>query len=180
MDLLDRIDTASITEEDLRQLEASQPVRPTRWFDYIPDDYWGGQGRAVWQAFPPAIPFSIIDNRIIDLAIKFPRQPDTSLLTGYRRLEDIVRTRTGLDEHGHKLFSQAFLGEKAKLFWVNVSPGEQRGRAELFTGAYMSYRNPRAHREPEESAEGHLVEFLLLNHLYLLEARAKGRETSQG
>ncbi len=40
---------------------------------------------------------------------------------------------------------------------------------ELFTGAYLAYRNRRAHRESNDSAESLLAEFLLLNHLYRLE-----------
>jgi hypothetical protein len=46
----------------------------------------------------------------------------------------------------------------------------------LFTGAYLSHRNRRAHQELSEYASDSLVEFLLLNHLYRLESESvKGR-----
>jgi hypothetical protein len=43
---------------------------------------------------------------------------------------------------------------------------------QLFTGTFAAHRNPRAHREPKERAAIALREFLLLNHLYILEAQA--------
>jgi hypothetical protein len=106
---------------------------------------------------------------MFDLAIRFWEGPDDRLMMGYRRLEDIVRKRTAIDEHGVKLFSQAFSGPKAKLGWKDLDESEQAGRVHLFTGTYLAYRNPRAHRELEEYANDQLNEFLLLNHLYLLE-----------
>lgn len=101
--------------------------------------------------------------------------PDESLLRAYRRLEDIARKRTGLDEHGVKLFSQAFVGPAAKLGWRDIDAGEQVGRGNLFTAAFMAYRNRRAHRELEDDLYGQLGEFLLLNHLYVLEKSSRER-----
>ena len=46
------------------------------------------------------VPFAIVDGRLVDLALSFWEEPDHRLVTGYRRLEDIVRERTGLQEHG--------------------------------------------------------------------------------
>jgi hypothetical protein len=54
-----------------------------------------------------------------------------------------------------------------------LDEGEQGGRVNLFTGTYLAYRNPRAHRELEEYANDQLNEFLLLNHLYLLEKESR-------
>jgi hypothetical protein len=90
-------------------------------------------------------------------------------MAGYRRLEDIVRHRTSIDEHGTKLFSQAFAPKDGKLSWRRISESERVGRMSLFTGAYLAYRNRRAHRESRDNRQKLLVEFLLLNHLYLLE-----------
>jgi hypothetical protein len=103
------------------------------------------------------------------LAISFWDGPDDKLLTGYRRLEDIVRKRTGIDEHGVNLFSQSFVIDAAKLGWKDIDNSEQKGRGLLFTAAYMAYRNRRAHQELNEYAHHQLAEFLLLNHLYILE-----------
>lgn len=169
-DVVDRLDSSSLTTADIENLDAAAPIRPTRWHDYVFEEHWErARSGTLWLEFPPLVPFAIIDSRIIDLAISFWESPDQKLLTGYRRLEDIVRKRTGINEHGAKLFSQAFLGSTAKLSWAGVDAGEQTGRASLFTGAFMAYRNPRAHREVESEANSQLTEFLLLNHLYCLE-----------
>ena len=90
-------------------------------------------------------------------------------MLGYRRLEDIVRKRTGLDQHGAKLFSQAFNPTGGALTWNAVDDGERAGRMQLFTGTYSAQRNRRAHVEMGSHAEELLTEFLLLNHLYRLE-----------
>lgn len=171
--IINRIDMSSLTIEDLENLEISQPIRPTRWYNYVYNEHGDKQELGVlWKHFPLVIPFAIIDSRITDLALSFLERPDESLLTGYRRLEDIVRERTGIDEHGTKLFSQAFNGDKAKLIWDGLGASEKNGRASLFTAAYMAFRNPRAHRELRDQAESYVMEFLLLNSLYILEEQA--------
>jgi hypothetical protein len=181
-DVIERLDTSSLTQRDIDTLNAAHPVRPTRWCDYVFEEDWTRKkSGALWREFHPVIPLGIIDSRIIDLAISFWDDPDDSLLTGYRRLEDVVRKRTGIDEHGVKLFSQVFVVDGAKLGWKDLEGGEQRGRGLLFTAAYMAYRNPRAHRELENQANDQLAEFLLLNHLYILEKESSedsDRETS--
>ncbi len=169
-DIIERLDMSALTVADIAKIDSDRPVRPSRWHDYIFEQHFEKENSGkLWQEFKPIIPFAIIDNRIFDLAIRFWNGPDDCLLTGYRRLEDIVRERTGLDEHGAKLFSQAFQVTAAKLIWKDLDSGEQDGRASLFTAAYKAYRNPRAHRELERHSNEQLAEFLLLNHLYLLE-----------
>jgi hypothetical protein len=105
------------------------------------------------------MPFAIIDSRIADLAISFWNDLDDRLLKAYRRLEDIVRKRAGVQEHGTKLFSQAFIGNNAKLTWQNIDETEKVGRGTLFTAAYMAHRNPRAHRELKSYQDAQLSEF---------------------
>jgi hypothetical protein len=169
-EVIERLDTSSLTKADLDAIDAAKPVRPRCWYDYIlersSEKYRNGR---LWENFPLVIPFAIIDARIIDLAISFWEGPDDRLLTGYRRLEDIVRKRTAIDEHGTKLFAQAFDPNTGKLTWKDAGEGERGGRMQLFKGAYLAYRNRRAHRESNDRAEKLLTEFLLLNHLYLLE-----------
>ena len=116
-----------------------------------------------WRDFPPVIPYGIIDSRIADLALGFWQNPDDRILTAYKRLEDIIRTRTGLKGHGTKLFSKAFSGETAQLYWKDIDDGEKTGRANLFTGAFMAHRNPLAHRETKNYPDQQLTESLLLN-----------------
>ncbi len=121
------------------------------------------------------LPFSIIDTRISDLAISFWEAPGDRILDGYKRLEDLIRDRCDIQEHGSKLFSKAFMGEQAILCWPNINGGEQVGRAHLFMGAYGAYRNRRAHTEFKESPENQLSEFLVLNQLFRLEREANIR-----
>jgi len=172
-DLIERVDMSALTEKDLESIAFSRPVGPTRWHDYILDERWDRDDVArLWQEFEPLIPFALVDSRITDLALRFFQFPDSCLVTGYRRLEDIVRSRTGVRGQGAKLFSQAFLGEAPKLVWKELDPGEQAARGSLFTNAYGAYRNPRAHRESAHDSQSQALEFLLLNHLYVLEKTA--------
>jgi len=177
-DLIERLDDSALTVGDVERINTTRPVRPRRWHDYILDDdrYSTSRGR-VWREFRPVIPYAIIDDRLIDLVLAFWDDPDAKLVTGYRRLEDLVRERTGLSGHGAQLLSAAFLGEKSTLAWDGVSESEQRGRGNLFTGAFMAHRNPRAHQELKADAEAQLRELLLLNHLYVLEREATSRST---
>jgi hypothetical protein len=171
--LIKRIDESALRVTDLAIIERSKPVRPTRWHSYVHEhDYERAHDGTLWQDFPPVVPFAIIDSRIMDLALSFWNDPDNKLLNAYRRLEDIVRNRTQIQEHGTKLFSQAFTGENPKLTWLDVDKTEIIGRANLFTGAYMAHRNPRSHRVLASYRDAQLSEFLLLNHLFRLEREA--------
>jgi hypothetical protein len=174
--LINRLDRSALTVADVEQITTGKAVTPSRWYDYIRDHHreQGGNG-ALWREFPPVIPFSIIDSRIVDLARSFWNDPDGNLLSGYRRLEDLVRTRTRIVESSAKLFSRVFTGKDALLTWDVSEESEKIGRVNLFTGTYMAYRNPRAHREKPKSEL--LAEFLLLNQLYLLEREAVNVES---
>lgn len=171
--IIDRLDASGLTEKDLEIIEKTEKVRPIRIYAYIHDATGPAKSLgSYWNRFPPVLPFAIIDKRIADLALRFSEEPNDALLQGFRRLEDTVRQRTESQEYGAKLFSQAFQGDGAKLTWQGVQPSEIVGRVNLFTGAYMTHRNPRAHREMLEGMTTLLSEFLLLNHLFLLEANA--------
>jgi len=173
--LIERLDDSALTVSDVELINTARPVRPRRWHDYILDDDQRSTRRGrVWREFRPVIPYAIIDDRLTDLVLAFWDDPDAKLVTGYRRLEDLVRERTGLCGHGTQLLSAAFLGDKSALSW-EVSENEQRGRGNLFTGAFMAHRNPRAHQELRADAEAQLRELLLLNHLYVLEREATHR-----
>lgn len=169
-ELIERLDMSSLTNADLEAIDTARPRRPSRWRDYILDDYHKRErNEMLWDGFPPVIPFAIIDVRITDLAISFWEGPDDRLLTGYRRLEDILRQRTAIEEHGTKLIAQVFAPNGGKLTWKDATEAERAGRMQLFAGAYLAYRNRRAHRESKDRAEELLTEFLLLNHLYKIE-----------
>lgn len=191
-EVVERLGASALTHADLDHIEACAPVRPTRWYDYIYAIYEGKQREAyVWSQFHPVMPFGILDPRLADLALDFHEAPDRVLMDAFRRLEERIRARTGLAEHGAKLFSQAFAGDDSRLVW-NMRPnargakpepiekGEQAGRAQLFTGTYQAFRNPRAHRTLDHSAAEALSEFLILNKLFRFEAEAEERPASEG
>jgi hypothetical protein len=173
-ELMERLDASGLTKKDIDGIEAARPVRPSRWYDYVLDRHSDQEdaGR-VWWDFDPVIPLGLVDPRLVDLAMNFRERPGDCLRNGYCRLEDIVRSRTGLQEHGQRLFSQAF-GPGGKLEWAGAVDGEHTGRMQLFVATYMAYRNPRAHRETPDAGDMY-GEFLLLNHLYGLEALAVAR-----
>lgn len=176
--LLDKIDYSALTKSDLESVESMSPVHPTRWHDYVfHDDFKRASEGTLWrEQFPAVMPFALIDARIMDLALDFWNSPDNGLLVGYRRLEDIVRERTAIKQHGIKLFSQAFNPGEGALTWENIDDGERAGRMQLFTGTYGAHRNRRAHRELRTHSGDLLAEFLLLNHLYCLERDAVERK----
>lgn len=176
-EVIERLDMSALTKADLDAIKEAKPVWPRRWYDYVIEGRRKTQ-ESPWRNFPLVIPFAVIDNRITDLALTFWENPDDRLLTGYRRLEDIVRERSGIDEHGAKLFSKALNPDDGKLTWKNVSDSERVGRMNLFTGAYMAYRNRRAHRESKDLSDELLKEFLLLNHLFSLEKESTEASTT--
>lgn len=169
-EIFTRLDLGVLTDKDLKVIEITSLIQPRRWYDYVYDIRGASQNdRDARKNFRPIMPWSIIDDRIIDLANDFFRAPSDSLLRGFRRLEDCVRSRTDLEENGVKLFSQAFATDESVLQWEVQDSSEQKGRAQLFVGAFMAYRNPHAHRETIEESGTLLLEFLLLNHLFVLE-----------
>jgi hypothetical protein len=167
-----RLDRSALTSRDLELCNTGPVVRPSRWGDdYIEArDFDRAHHGKLWRQFPAVLPYSVIDPRLADLARDFWDRPDHCLTIGYRRLEDSVRTRSGLTDHGQKLFHAAFEPAKGKLAWPTPHRAERVGRRELFTGVFGAYRNPRQHREHPQSDA--LAEFLLLNHLFRLEAEA--------
>ena len=178
-EIIQRVDSSALTAIDLKAIDSSRPLRPRRWNDYVFENHWDWkEDGTLWREFPYVIPFAIIDKRLIDLAVSFWDGPDDRLLTGYRRLEDIVRSRTNIPEHGSKLFAQAFGTSGGRLTWPDIDGAEHAGRLSLFTGTYMAYRNRRAHRETQDDASNLLGELMLLNELYRLESLSVERPGS--
>jgi uncharacterized protein (TIGR02391 family) len=174
------IDGSCLLDKDLKQIEASRPIRPQRWHDYVYEI--DGSSLCVDEKlqaeFPTVLSFGLVDSRLVDLALLFEDNVDHAIFTAYKRLEDCVREKTGLhSENGQKLFSKAFQIENSKLYWKNIDPPEQNGRASLFIGAYMAFRNRRAHRESTTELRKAVQEFLLINILFSLESESVERPT---
>jgi len=178
---IDRLDRSALTQSDIENIASARRIRPTRWYDYILERHYEDyDGKTLWWAFEPIIPFAVVDDRIIDLALTFWENPDDKLLTGYRRLEDTIRARTGVEEFGRKLFSTVFNGKEPLLEWSYIDDSEASGRTNLFVGAFGAHRNPRAHKELKSDPVEQLSEFLVLNHLFRLlkESRRSERVVS--
>lgn len=177
--VLAKLNAGGMDQATIEKILKVQPVRPTKFYDYIQDRH-DREGQYLKHLYPVRIPLSLIDQRIMDLAINFLADPDIALLNGYRRLEDRIRKRTGLKEvSGSKLFAKAFNGNEPAMYWEEIDSGEATGRANLFTAIYMSYRNRRAHKESNTSLAEDVREFLMLNELYVLESTSIDREIFQ-
>ncbi|MBJ9954877.1 MULTISPECIES: TIGR02391 family protein [unclassified Acinetobacter] len=173
--IMNKLNSSTLSDEDIDLIFKQRIIRPIRLHDYIyPFSNEVSTTFNLKRYYPLELPYSIIDDRIFDLALLFKNDPDSALIKAYKRLEDIVRTRTGLNEHSSKLFSQAFAAPNAPLTWDLPDKSEIIGRANLFIGAYQAFRNARTHREkPQENLVHQYREFLLINELYLLETEAK-------
>lgn len=179
-EVMERLTYGALLSSDIEAIQTSRPIRPNRFSDYILFD---SDRRKIYSEqnlnflFPPIVPFSIIDTRILDLALSLEECPDASLFSAYRRLEGLVRNKS--DElngmSGAKLFAKAFQSDSSVLRWSDADKSESEGRAALFIGAYKAYRNTRAHHEQNTAPESAVREFLLLNELFLLESEAKNR-----
>lgn len=182
-DLMIRLERSELTRSDIALIEKA-PKRPEAvWREHVSESDEVRQFENTlwkWCSSSPPMPFPLIDPRLFDLARDFFRSPDECLLRGYRRLEDALRNRTLVDDHGAGLFSSVFLPEHSPLTWKGCSATECKGRAQLFASAYMAFRNPRAHRELEPDLDAALCEFLLLNQLFRLEAEAVDRTGADG
>lgn len=171
--IINKLNHSSLSDVDIDSLFSQEIIRPIRLHNYIyPFRTEVSEVYNPKRFYPLELPYSIIDDRIFDLALLFKSDPDSALIKAYKRLEDIIRTRTGLNEHSTKLFAQVFQGENALLTWKVPDSAEIKGRVNLFTGTYMAFRNARAHREKDENVIHQYREFLLINELYLLEQEA--------
>ena len=169
--IFERISSSSLTIKDLEYINNIDQVRPARWYDsaYLDKE----REYNVFSEFPLTIPMALLDTRLIELASDFNENPDNAIMGAYRKLESIVRDRTGLhNESSVKLFAKAFQGDDSILCWKNLDSGECRGRASLFSSVFMAYRNNRAHQEPRHNLGDDIREFMLINQLFILESAA--------
>jgi hypothetical protein len=173
-EFMHRLAQSALLKIDIDLLFKASPVRPQRWYDYVNDQGMSltkQDGRLV-RFYSPCLPYAVIDERIIDLAVQFPDNEDASIICAYRRLEDLLRRRTGIAGEGTRLFSKVFIAENAPLSWDVPDLAESKGRGTLFNAIYMAFRNARAHREIKQSTDSAVREFLLVNELFRLEAES--------
>ena len=169
--IFEHISSSSLTVKDLEYINSIEKVRPARWYDsaYL----YKERNHNVFSEFPLTLPMALLDTRLIELALEFETNPDNAIISGYRKIESIVRERTGLNnESSTKLFAKAFQGNDPVLYWKNLDSGESKGRASLFANVFMAYRNNRAHQEPKHNLSDDIREFMLINQLFILESEA--------
>jgi len=105
----------------------------------------------------PRYAYALLDPRLIELRARLETDADGRLNRGYRRLEDMCASDRTEAARRQALFRR-FEGAAPPLVWDVPDASEGTGRALLFKGVYMAYRNPRAHREMARGQ--HLAEFL--------------------
>lgn len=175
-DLLVRLDENRLSVADIEFVVRAKALRPTGIWDYRDEGLKsrGSPQAAIRSQFKPSVPWSLIDERIVDLALVLQRDPDKAVFEAFRRLESTVAKRAGLPigTAGKDVFRKAFRGSGACLMWKGLPAGEVEGRAQLFEAAFLAYRNPLAHREEVRRAERAYREFYLVNELFLLEREA--------
>jgi len=178
-----RIQGSCLLKSDLEKISSLEPVCSSKIDQYISPyfSFLDGIKKIIKYNHPLVIPLGIIDERIMDLALQFHENPDNAIISAYRRLEDSIRQRTGISREivGTKLFAQVFRAQKPLLSWEDITSGEQKGRASLFDGVYMSFRNRRGHRELQLKIEEEIREFLLINELFILESQAISNSENQ-
>ncbi|MFK4002282.1 TIGR02391 family protein [Psychrobacter namhaensis] len=169
--IFESVSNSSLTVKDIEYINSIKPVRPARWYDsaYIHQE----RERSIFSEFPLTIPMALLDPRLIELALDFNRNPDSAIMGAYRKLESIVRERTGLhNESSTRLLKKAFQVNDSILHWGDLDSGESIGRASLFSNVFMAYRNNRAHQEPRHNLSDDIREFMLINQLFVLESEA--------
>jgi len=169
--IFERISNSSLTVKDLEYINSIKPVRPSKWYDsaYL----YKERECNIFKEFPLTIPMALLDTRLIELALSFNENPDNAIMSAYRKLESIVRERTGLhNESSTRLLKKAFQVNDSILHGVDLDSGESIGRASLFSNIFMAYRNNRAHQEPRHNLNDDIREFMLINQLFILESEA--------
>jgi hypothetical protein len=174
--LLSRLNGNRLTQTDLTFIAGAEVVRPIRTHEYMHNglSHQGKPDDQMRKQFAPAVPWFVLDDRLADLAVILPRDPDKAVFEAFRRLESQVKKRCDLPlgVAGVDVFKKLFRGSGALLTWNGASAGELEGRAQMFEAAFMAYRNPRAHREKVGGVARAYREFYVVNELFLLEAEA--------
>lgn len=181
-EIIKRIDESCLLNSDIEYIQNRKsnftPLLRSKLGNWLlSENYYDDTHiQEIKEIFPTTIAFSLIDERIMDLALNYKNNPDESIGTGYKRLEELVRKRTGLKEIGIKLFNKAFVEKDCKLTWDNPDDShvnENQGKALFFKSIFMAYRNPRMHKEIELDDADLLREFMLMNQLFVLEGESK-------
>jgi uncharacterized protein (TIGR02391 family) len=102
-----------------------------------------------------------LDKEIVEKCIHKEDVEDV-VTSGFRVLEERIRTRIGVDasHHGVDLVDEAFNQTNGRLVFGETS-SEQLGLHLLFRGSFLLFRNPPSHRFIEEYTEFKFSKLLL-------------------
>ena len=82
---------------------------------------------------------------------------------------DLIRSRTGLDLDGSNLVGEAFSLEKARLVLSELDSesgrNDQKGFMQIFSGAYLGIRNPKAHSLAHDLDQTKAAQYLVFASL---------------
>ena len=144
-------------------------------YEYISNlDYMLDKPLKTDNYYPSELPLALIDARIVDLALKFNSDADSSIMKAYTRLEDIIRKKIDSQKFSSSLMEEAFCSDLKKnrlsaFKWEVENEEASTAIGRLFANTFKAYRNQRAHSEVNKSFKQLQREFLLINELYLLE-----------
>lgn len=169
--VIDRLNKSSLSERDVDFFRTNSGAT-YGWHEYIYNSrHRMDKPESTWATFPKSIPYALIDVRIFDLVNEYNSNPDACLVSGFRRLEEILKKRTNTNLIGTKLCDAAFKGDQPALSW-KTSKTETASRTEFFRSAFAMYRNRRAHNELKFDESLQLNELITMNLLFLMEGEA--------
>jgi hypothetical protein len=163
-----RVNAALIRMKDLVYLNKLKACKPLSYDRFVSLNQMNAAfEHQVWSKLKEPIPYALFDTRIADLVQEYREKPNDALLTGYKRLENILQAKFITKSFGLNLIKE-IMDKKNSIWTPGISEGVQKGRSLLFQGCFSSFRNELAHNEFVHVEYG-LSEFLLLNLLFLYE-----------
>jgi len=171
--IMTKVNHSSLSDANIKMFLTTKVVRPTNLYEHIYAIYKTTEYQIKNDRYyPTQLPFHLIDERILDLALKFNDDPNRSIFNAFIRLENIVQKRVNSDKHSSALFEYAFCSENSPLICKSEDKKASQATARLFPNIYKAFRNEHAHNEVSKSPQTSIREFLLINELYLLEREA--------
>ncbi|MGE8550999.1 MAG: TIGR02391 family protein, partial [Acinetobacter calcoaceticus] len=86
--ILRKANNSTLNDSEIGLLFKQEIIRPIRLHDYIyPFTKEVSETQKSKRYYPLELPYSILDDRIFDLALLFKHDPDSALLKAYKRLE---------------------------------------------------------------------------------------------
>jgi len=160
-----KIQGCKLDDKDLMMIEETPYIRPRTLGDYV---YNIGEftDDEIQKVFPTTLSWAIIDSRILDLALCLDQGDSSAVLSGFNRLETILKDRCPSNVKTLK--------DAAAFIFTGVNRSDSSSAAEKFvTAVYTLFRNIRAHEESNFSRSEDIRCFMLLNELYLIEKQHK-------